>query len=432
VVTGNLLPGASVDAVHINVYFGADGASDHDPQIARFLLGSAPSNVQLEGGSIAENSEPGTVVGRVTAQDAVGDRLTYSLVNDAGGRFVINPVSGLITAAVALDHEALAAANVIVRVTDSAGQSIDRQFGIAITDVNEAPVAVADAVAVDEDATTGNLWSQLLGNDTDQDANDSRTIVSVDTAGTRGQLLFDPATQSLRYVADHDSFDALASGATATDSFTYTTRDAGGLTSTATVTLTVIGVADGITLRGGNGNDRLSGTVGEDSLYGESGNDQLEGGAGHDLLDGGRGDDVLLGGDGNDLLIGGRGNDQLAGGTGSDTFFFRAGDGNDVVLDFSTLNDRLLLDNDVVIKGSRVVDLNGDGVSDLYLELSGGSLTLLGVDSLTKVNIDHGPATVTGPGSIGLASWQDAAGLSDLANAGDAGHALRFASLMPL
>lgn len=384
VVTGNLLPNAAVDGVHINAYFGAAQNSDHDPQVARFLLGSAPSNLQLEGGSVAENSAPGTVVGRVTAQDAAGDRLTYSLINDSNGRFVINPVSGLITAAVALDHEALAAANIIVRVTDSAGQSIDRQFGIAITDVNEAPVAVADAVAVDEDATTGNLWAQLLGNDSDPDANDSRTIVSIDTAATLGRVVFDAATQSLRYEANHDSFDALATGATATDSFSYTIRDADGLTSTATVTLTVTGVADAITLRGGNGNDRLDGAAGEDSLFGQNGNDRLDGGTGHDLLDGGRGDDVLLGGEGNDLLIGGKGDDQLIGGAGADTVFFSAGDGNDVVLDFSTLNDRLLLDNDVTIRSSRIVDVNGDGVGDLYLELSGGSLTLLGVGSLVS------------------------------------------------
>ncbi|HEV2044015.1 MAG TPA: Calx-beta domain-containing protein, partial [Sphingomicrobium sp.] len=37
-VTGGLLNGASVDAVHINTYFGADANSDHDPQVARFLL----------------------------------------------------------------------------------------------------------------------------------------------------------------------------------------------------------------------------------------------------------------------------------------------------------------------------------------------------------------------------------------------------------
>ena len=37
-VTGGLLDGASVDAVHINTYFGADANSDHDPQVARFLL----------------------------------------------------------------------------------------------------------------------------------------------------------------------------------------------------------------------------------------------------------------------------------------------------------------------------------------------------------------------------------------------------------
>ena len=43
-VTPGLLYDAQVDAVHINTYFGAAGASDHDPQVARFLL-SVPDDV---------------------------------------------------------------------------------------------------------------------------------------------------------------------------------------------------------------------------------------------------------------------------------------------------------------------------------------------------------------------------------------------------
>ncbi|WP_163484962.1 Ig-like domain-containing protein, partial [Escherichia coli] len=66
------------------------------------------------------------------------------------------------------------------------------------------------------------------------------------TTGTLGHVVFDPAHQTLQYVADADAFDALAPGATATDSFTYTVTDAGGLTSTATVTVTVTGIADGV------------------------------------------------------------------------------------------------------------------------------------------------------------------------------------------
>lgn len=280
-----------------------------------------------------------------------------------------------------------------VRVTDSAGQSTDQLFSIAIGNVNEAPLGAADTGAAGEDSVSANWWSQLLGNDSDPDAGDTLTISAVDTSGTLGSVLFDPTTQSLRYAATHDSFDYLATGATATDTFRYTVTDASGLSSTATVTVTITGVDDGVVIRAGNGNDTLSGTAGEDQLFGNNGNDVLGGGAGHDLLDGGKGNDQLNGGSGNDTLVGGAGDDRLAGGAGFDLFAFGKAGGNDVVLDFDKLQDSIRLDDGQSIRSSRTTDLNGDGLADLYIELTGGgSISLIGIDSLADVRIDGGAA----------------------------------------
>ncbi len=400
-VTQGLLNGAGVDGVHINANFGAAGNSDHDPQVARVLLGTAPANLALDNARVAENLPAGTNVGTASATDAAGDVLTFSLVDHTDGLFAIDPETGVITTLVPLDHEALESANLIVRVTDGAGQFTQSPFVIAITDVNEAPVAVGDPVAVDEDAISANLWSQLLGNDSDPDAGDSITIVSVDTAGTLGSVIFDAATHSLRYVADDDSFDGLAVGATATDSFTYTIRDADGLTSTATVTVTVTGIADGVVIRAGNGNDLVTGSSGEDRLYGENGNDTLNGGIGHDLLDGGRGNDVLNGQIGNDLLVGGKGDDRLTGGDGRDTFVFGAQGGHDTVVDFATVSDTIRLSEGITIFGTASADYNGDGIADLRLTFShGGTATLLGLSSLTGVTVETGPADQLPPSSF--------------------------------
>jgi VCBS repeat-containing protein len=233
----------------------------------------------------------------------------------------------------------------------------------------------------------------LLGNDSDPDAGDSFTFVSVGTAGTLGSVIFDAATQSLRYVADDDSFDGLGVGATATDSFTYTIRDDDGLTSTATVTVTVTGIADGIRVDAGNGNNLVNGTGGEDRLYGENGNDTINGGAGHDLLDGGRGNDILNGQIGSDFLIGGRGDDRLTGGDGRDTFVFGAAGGHDVVTDFATAADTLRLSDGITIFGTVSADYNGDGIADLRLTFNdGGTATLLGLSSLAGVTVETGPA----------------------------------------
>lgn len=66
-------------------------------------------------------------------------------------------------------------------------------------------------------------------------------------------------------------------------------------------------------------------------LKGGDGNDLITGFSTADTLDGGLGNDTLYGADGNDLLIGGSGNDLLDGGTGNDTLIGGLGDDTYVV-----------------------------------------------------------------------------------------------------
>jgi len=262
---------------------------------------------------------------------------------------------------------------------------------------NEAPVAAADAVAVNEDGTTDNLWDLLLGNDSDPDPEDVLAIASVDGSGTLGSLVFDPDTETLRYVADHDSFDALAPGATVVDTFAYTVTDQHGLTSTATVSVTVTGIADGVTLEGGNGKDDLTGTGGEDLLSGGNGKDELFGAGGHDLLLGGNGQDSLDGGDGNDALAGGHGGDWLTGGAGADLFVLGEGGGEDVITDFEVGVDRLVLQDGIAVKNAFIADVDEDGVDDLVIAFTngGGAVALLGVTNFAAVGF-AGPEALDG------------------------------------
>ena len=86
---------------------------------------------------------------------------------------------------------------------------------------------------------------------------------------------------------------------------------------------TVSGLGMAIDVRGGDGNDSLSGSLGNDTFAG------------------GSGDDILLGGDGNDILdpndFQATGNDFLSGGAGNDTILayqndtIEAGDGDDLI-----------------------------------------------------------------------------------------------------
>lgn len=65
----------------------------------------------------------------------------------------------------------------------------------------------------------------------------------------------------------------------------------------------------GISVDGGNGKDRISGSAGSDMLIGGNGKDTLSGGLGRDTLLGGNGKDTLEGGAGDDFIDGGRGDD---------------------------------------------------------------------------------------------------------------------------
>ena len=415
-VTSALVTGASYDAVHINAEFTGVRPTDHDPQVALLRIAITPHDIVIDDVSVDENLPAGTVVGTLSASDTAGDTLRFALDDNADGRFAVDAMTGVVTTTVALNHEAAASYAIVARVTDAAGLTSTQALTIAVGDVNEAPVATGDLVLVDEDATSGNLWTQLLGNDFDVDAGDTLSISAVDGSNSLGSLLFDAATQSLRYVADHDSFDALAPGAVAVDSFRYTITDAGGLSHSATVNVQVTGIADGVSTSGANGNDFILGAGGEDRLFGDNGNDRLFGLDGHDRLDGGRGDDVLDGGIGIDLLIGGKGNDSLVGGAGADTFRFDAQSGNDVILDFDIARDTLSFAADTGIRTSRAIDANRDGITDLLLGLNGGgSVTLYGVASLADVTFGDIPA-IHAAGIQSASGWKvDSADFHDVA-----------------
>lgn len=139
--------------------------------------------------------------------------------------------------------------------------------------------------------------------------------------------------------------------------------------------------------RGGDGNDEIWGEAGNDRLWGQKGDDYLLGGAGNDRLFGQGGKDTLLGGEGRDILKGGGGRDLLSGGEGDDTIFtgngrdtvtFNLGDGSDIIMDFDTAKDKLMLDDDLgAASFADVMGLAQQVGTDTLLDFgSGDSITL--------------------------------------------------------
>ncbi len=66
----------------------------------------APADVMLDGGSVQELSAIGTVVGTLSTQDPdAGETFTYTLLDNAGGRFAISGDKILVSDALKLDYE---------------------------------------------------------------------------------------------------------------------------------------------------------------------------------------------------------------------------------------------------------------------------------------------------------------------------------------
>jgi Ca2+-binding RTX toxin-like protein len=325
---------------------------------------AAPSIVDLSGNAVYENAANGTVVGTVSATDPdAGDTLTYALLDDAGGRFAIDPTTGAVTVADGslLDYETADQHSVVVQVTDADGLSDAETFSLGVLFDNSG-----------DDALTGDGGDNVIdggpGDDQlyGQDGNDHLV------GGSGNDTLMGGDGDD---VLDGGDGDDMLNG--------------------------WIGVDQ---LSGGAGHDRLFGYNGNDWLSGGEGNDQLSGGADHDRLDGGAHADRLSGDAGNDVLKGGAGNDTLSGGSGADRFVFDGlGEGVDVITDFST--------GDVLAIGNMLTGFSAGQEADFVNLVGNGTSTTVQVDA-------DGAANGSAYESVAVLNGVTGATLTTLVNAG--------------
>jgi VCBS repeat-containing protein len=217
-----------------------------------------------------------------------------------------------------------------VRVTDDHGAFADQDVTMTLVGVNDAPIANADPnVSTNEDTALTITVGDLLANDTDVDGGSLFVVRSEPFSSahgatvsfdTHGNLVYDPSGSA--------ELQALGTGATLDDSFSYTVADGQGGFTTATLGVTVSGLDEGslIQIIGDDNDNTLIGTSADEFIDGRGGNDFLVGQGGNDTLVGGSGDDTLFGGDGDDVLTGG---------SGSDYFVLSQGGGTDTITDFT-------------------------------------------------------------------------------------------------
>ena len=341
---------------------GADESSTVFTVTVTNVAPTAPTDSDSATNVLAENAAAGTYAGVTAAStDPNGGTVTYSLTSNAGGRFAIDSATGAITATGAgnLDYETAAVDGtghyyeVTARASDGTANSGSTTFRIYVTNVVE------------------HLFTP----------NNDGTAGAPINFNTLPDGAYDNDGAQYNALAGND-FVYLPNASTAGHPWDFNrTFDAG---------------AGNDVVQGGTGNDSISGGEGNDRLFGGDGDDRLVGAAGDDILGGGDGADKLTGASGRDIFIF----------TDSEIGTTKLGE-HDVITDFLQGTDKIdisALYDGITYGGLKAGaltggagnaykvgyyssngktwlegDVNGDGVADWVIEMS-GSYKLKGTD----------------------------------------------------
>ena len=408
------------DADGDNVYdvlVTATDGSKTASQTVSVTIGNVDEGVKIVSGGGADTvmlslSENQAGVTTVAAVDLDGDTVSYAIAGGAdAGLFAIDAVTGQLAFVAAPNFEAPIDANgdgsYKVTVTASPGAfSATQSFSIAVLNVNEGIAitsgggAAAASIAV---AENGTAVTTVLASDPDGTAPSYSIVGGADAA----RFVINAQTGALRFAAVPDYEDPDDANGDNIYSVVVGASD-GQLLDTQALTITVTDV-NGRTINGtsaadtitpGSSNPSLRPTGEEDTIYGREGNDVIQGGAG------------------NDWLNGGAGADRLTGGAGADQFVFSAVSEStapvrDVITDFIHSQGDVIaltaIDANSVAGGNQAFafigtsafsgaagqlryemsggntlvsgDVNGDGVADFQVQLT-GLMALTGSDFL--------------------------------------------------
>jgi VCBS repeat-containing protein len=356
-------------------------------QIEVANVDETPTGIEFEGGFVAENSPAGTWVASLSATDPDGaDGLTFSLIDDADGRFVIDGTEIFVADGAILDFEEQTYFTISVEVIDPSGLSFVRDIDITLTDEDDFPTDILVAGGeVAENSAAGTVVATLdvAG------ANLADVTFAIDDPSGLFDVIDNQVVVATGAAIDFESAQSYTVGLSVTDSFgnTYVEDldigilNVSGYVPGDNLANSLTGTAEEDLILGNGGNDTLTGLLGRDSLVGGLGNDtyvltasdvvedsvtelagggidtvrsdgsyvladevenlvltgadtingtgnnlanSLTGNASHNALFGGIGNDSIFGGDGNDTLDGGEGNDSLVGGIGDDTYVIDA------------------------------------------------------------------------------------------------------------
>jgi predicted outer membrane repeat protein len=199
---------------------------------------------------VVENAADGALVGiaALASDPDVGDTVSYSLDNDAGGRFAIHPVTGLVTVADGsrLDREAIASHNITVRATSSDTSYSTRVFTIHLLPVNDnAPEITSDggganaAIGLAENTTSVTTVAA-----TDADLPGQTLTYSITGAADAARFAIDAGTGALTFASAPDYENPTDADANNVYLVQVTADDGAGRSTSQTISVTVTPVND--------------------------------------------------------------------------------------------------------------------------------------------------------------------------------------------
>lgn len=122
-------------------YYATDQFANSTPVVVTITVVGADQAPEFSTGSynlnVDEVATTGTTIGTVVATDPQSQNITYSLADDIGGLFAINPTTGAISLQGTLDFEDVPSYNLTAVATDTQSNSTAASVIISVNDISE-------------------------------------------------------------------------------------------------------------------------------------------------------------------------------------------------------------------------------------------------------------------------------------------------------
>lgn len=217
-----------------------------DEAIANGTIGEA--HLVLSANTVAENASNGTTVGTASIAGDYTGTPSYSLTDDAGGKFAINSSSGVVTKAAALDYETATSHSITVAVSGTTPDPDNRSFTINVTNVVED--TTPDAFELGSAVTGASLSTRVYTAPITISGTDGPNDLVIDGTATSKEYRINggawlPVSGTLPQVVNSDVVEAsgLTSGSYST-AITISVTAGGNVTSATTDTFTVTTLAN--------------------------------------------------------------------------------------------------------------------------------------------------------------------------------------------